>query len=56
MRPPLTIGIEEEYQTIDPQTRDLRSHIEAEMIAKGYIAEGYGPDAVIMCAFTRNAP
>jgi carboxylate-amine ligase len=35
MRPSLTIGIEEEYQTIDPVTRDLRSHIHAEMIEKG---------------------
>lgn len=34
-RPSLTIGIEEEYQTIDPVTRDLRSHIDAEFIAKG---------------------
>ena len=25
--PSLTIGIEEEYQTVDPETRDLRSHI-----------------------------
>jgi carboxylate-amine ligase len=37
MEPSLTIGIEEEYQTIDPQTRDLRSHIEAEIISKGKI-------------------
>ncbi len=35
MTPSFTIGIEEEYQTIDPVTRDLRSHIEAEMVAKG---------------------
>jgi len=35
MRPSFTVGIEEEYQTIDPVTRDLRSHIEAEMIQKG---------------------
>ena len=34
MRPSFTIGIEEEYQTIDPETRDLRSHIDAEIIAK----------------------
>jgi glutamate---cysteine ligase / carboxylate-amine ligase len=34
-RPSFTIGIEEEYQTIDPMTRDLRSHIDAEIIAKG---------------------
>ena len=35
MKPSFTIGIEEEYQTIDPVTRDLRSHIDAEIIAKG---------------------
>ena len=35
MLPAFTIGIEEEYQTIDPQTRDLRSHIHSEIIAKG---------------------
>ncbi len=35
MRPSFTIGIEEEYQTIDPETFDLRSHINAEIIAKG---------------------
>jgi len=33
--PSLSIGIEEEYQTIDPVTRDLRSHIQAEIVAKG---------------------
>jgi glutamate---cysteine ligase / carboxylate-amine ligase len=35
MQPSLSIGIEEEYQTIDPVTFDLRSHIAAEIIAKG---------------------
>ena len=35
MQPSFTIGIEEEYQTIDPATRDLRSHIDMEIIAKG---------------------
>lgn len=35
MRPSLTIGIEEEYQTVDPETRDLRSHIDTEIISKG---------------------
>src|ERR1700744_4275286 len=35
MRPSFTLGIEEEYQTIDPKTRDLRSHIATEMLAKG---------------------
>jgi glutamate---cysteine ligase / carboxylate-amine ligase len=35
MPPTFTIGIEEEYQTVDPVTRDLRSHIHAEIIEKG---------------------
>jgi len=35
MNPTFTIGIEEEYQTVDPVTRDLRSHIHAEIIEKG---------------------
>ncbi len=35
MKPSFTLGIEEEYQTVDPQTRDLRSHIHAEIIEKG---------------------
>jgi len=35
MPPTFTIGIEEEYQTIDPASRDLRSHIHAEILEKG---------------------
>src|ERR1700747_855666 len=35
MRPTFTIGIEEDYQPVDPVPRDLRSHIHAEMIEKG---------------------
>ena len=35
MTPSFSIGIEEEYQTIDPVTFDLRSHINAQFIAKG---------------------
>jgi len=35
MKPTFTLGIEEEYQTVDPETRDLRSHIHAEIIQKG---------------------
>ncbi len=35
MRPSFTLGIEEEYQTIDPVSRDLRSHINTEMLAQG---------------------
>jgi carboxylate-amine ligase len=36
-RPSFTIGIEEEYQTVDPESRDLRSHIKAEIVRKGKI-------------------
>src|SRR3954447_22891237 len=45
-RPSLTIGIEEEYQTIDPETRDLRSHIQAEIVEKGrtLLAERVKPE------------
>src|SRR5438128_7753194 len=35
MNATFTIGIEEEYQTVDPVSRDLRSHIHAEIIEKG---------------------
>ena len=35
MRPSFTLGIEEEFQTIDPVTRDLRSHIQAQIIEQG---------------------
>lgn len=35
MQPTFTIGIEEEYQVVDPETRDLRSHISAEILEKG---------------------
>jgi carboxylate-amine ligase len=37
MRPSFTLGIEEEYQTVDPETRDLRSHISTDMLAQGKI-------------------
>jgi carboxylate-amine ligase len=45
-RPSLTIGIEEEYQTIDPDSRDLRSHIQAEIVQKGkmILAERVKPE------------
>lgn len=33
--PTFTIGIEEEYQTIDPITYDLRSHIQTEIVEEG---------------------
>jgi len=37
MKPSLSIGVEEEYQTIDPVTRDLRSHIDTEIMEKGTV-------------------
>jgi len=45
-RPSFNIGIEEEYQTIDPVTRDLRSHIHAEIVRKGksLLAERVKPE------------
>jgi carboxylate-amine ligase len=45
-KPSLTIGIEEEYQTIDPSTRDLRSHIQSEILQKGklVLAERVKPE------------
>ena len=46
VRPSLSIGIEEEYQTVDPVTRDLRSHIHAEIVQKGklLLAERVKPE------------
>jgi glutamate---cysteine ligase / carboxylate-amine ligase len=45
-RPSLSIGIEEEYQTIDPETRDLRSHIQMEILSKAKlrVAERVKPE------------
>jgi glutamate---cysteine ligase / carboxylate-amine ligase len=37
MEPSFTIGIEEEYQTVDPVSRDLRSHIQSEILEKGRV-------------------
>lgn len=44
--PSLSLGIEEEYQTVDPETRDLRSHIESEILQKGkkILAERVKPE------------
>jgi carboxylate-amine ligase len=46
MRPSFSIGIEEEYQTVDPESRDLRSHIHAEIVQKGktLLAERVKPE------------
>ncbi len=34
-RPSFTLGVEEEYMVIDPQTRELKSHLEFELLSKG---------------------
>lgn len=34
-RPSFTLGVEEEYMVIDPVTRELRSHLEFELLSKG---------------------
>ena len=45
-RPSLSLGIEEEFQTVDPVTRDLKSHIQAEILEKGrmLLAERVKPE------------
>ncbi len=34
-RPSFSLGIEEEYMLIDPETRELKSHLEFELLSKG---------------------
>ncbi|HVK38721.1 MAG TPA: carboxylate-amine ligase [Candidatus Kapabacteria bacterium] len=34
-RPSFTLGIEEEYMVIDPETRELKSHLEFELLSQG---------------------
>jgi len=34
-RPSFTLGVEEEYMVIDPQSRELKSHLEFELLSKG---------------------
>ncbi len=34
-RPSFTMGIEEEYMLIDPETRELKSHLQVELLSKG---------------------
>ena len=56
-RPSFNIGIEEEYQTIDPVTRNLRSHISAEIVEKGrmLLAEHVKPGALAAMSRIRGA-
>jgi hypothetical protein len=52
--PSFSIGIEEEYQTIDPQTYDLRSHIQTEIFEEGKrsarVCAGTSPKPISICA------
>ena len=52
-RPSFTLGVEEEYMVIDPETRELRSHLEFELLSKGraVLEEQMKPAVVI-----REAP
>src|SRR5690606_38417934 len=34
-RPSFTLGIEEEYMLIDPESRELKSHLQVELLSKG---------------------
>jgi len=38
-RPSLTIGVEEEYQIIDPETRELKSYITQLLNEEGMIID-----------------
>ncbi len=47
LTPPLTLGIEEEYMIIDPQTRELTSYVQ-EMLNRGSIVLGHNVKAEFM--------
>lgn len=36
-RPSFTLGVEEEYMVIDPETRELKSHLEFELLSRGQL-------------------
>ena len=52
MRPSFTLGIEEEYQTVDPETRDLRSHISTDMLTQGKLRLEERVKSCTTCAAT----
>jgi carboxylate-amine ligase len=41
---PLTIGIEEEFQIVDPATRELKSHIEEMLVAGAHLGDQIKPE------------
>ena len=44
MGEPLTIGIEEEFQLVDPNTRELKSHIEEMLVAGAHLGDQIKPE------------
>ena len=44
MPPRFTLGIEEEFQLIDPQSRELKSHIEEMLAAGGHLGDQIKPE------------
>ena len=44
MPPRFTLGIEEEFQLIDPGTRELKSHIEEMLLAGAHLGEQIKPE------------
>lgn len=54
MRPSFSLGIEEEHQSGDPVTRDLRSHIQTEMLAQGKLRQRFERPACRHSATRKN--
>ena len=44
MPPCFTLGIEEEFQLIDPNTRELKSHIEEMLAAGAHLGDQIKPE------------
>ena len=44
MIPRFTLGIEEEFQLIDPKTRELKSHIEEMLAAGAHMGDSIKPE------------
>ena len=44
MGEPLTIGIEEEFQLVDPSSRELKSHIEEMLVAGAHLGDQIKPE------------
>ena len=44
MKEAFTLGIEEEFQLVDPETRELKSHIEEMLAAGAHMGEAIKPE------------